>query len=36
LVKKNKGVAGIDGVSIEDFEANLNKELSQLQQELCN
>jgi|GEM_PF-1050039 len=36
LVKKNKGAAGIDGVSIEDFEANLDEELSQLQQELCN
>ena len=36
LVKKNKGAPGIDGVSIEDFEANLDEELSQLQQELCN
>ncbi|MEY3190591.1 MAG: group intron reverse transcriptase/maturase [Pseudomonadota bacterium] len=36
LVKKNKGAAGKDGVSIEDFEANLDEELSQLQQELCN
>ena len=35
-VKKNKGAPGIDGVSITDFEANLDEELSQLQQELCN
>lgn len=35
-VKKNKGAPGIDGVSIAGFEANLNEELSQLQQELCN
>ena len=36
LVKKNKGAAGIDGVSITDFEAHLDEELSLLQQELCN
>jgi group II intron reverse transcriptase/maturase len=36
LVKKNKGSAGIDGVSIQDFEANLDEELSQLQQELTD
>lgn len=35
-VKKNKGAPGIDGVSIEDFEARLDEELSRLQQELCN
>ena len=36
LVKKNKGKPGIDGVSITDFEANLDEELSQLQEELSN
>ena len=36
LVKKNRGKPGIDGVSIADFEANLDEELSQLQQELSN
>lgn len=35
-VKKNKGSAGIDGVSIEDFETNLEEELGQLQQELVS
>jgi group II intron reverse transcriptase/maturase len=34
LVKRNRGKPGIDGVSIADFEANLDEELSQLQQEL--
>ena len=33
-VKKNKGKPGIDRVSIIDFEASLDEELSQLQQEL--
>ena len=33
-VKKNKGKPGIDGVSIMDFEASLDEELSHLQQEL--
>ena len=36
LVKRNRGAAGIDGVSIQDFEVNLDEELSQLQQELIN
>lgn len=35
-VKKNRGQAGIDGMSIEDFEARLDEELSQLQQELVS
>jgi len=30
LVKKNKGAAGIDGVSIIDFEAHSDEELSLL------
>jgi RNA-directed DNA polymerase len=34
-VKKNKGKPGIDGISIADFEARLDEELSQLQQELA-
>ena len=33
-VKKNKGKPGIDGVTLADFEACLDEELSQLQQEL--
>jgi len=36
LVKRNRGKPGIDGVSIADFEADLDEELSQLQQELSN
>jgi group II intron reverse transcriptase/maturase len=35
-VKKNKGQPGIDGVSLADFEAHLDEELSQLQEELSN
>lgn len=35
-VKKNKGKPGIDGKSIEDFEACLDEELSRLQQELTD
>lgn len=35
-VKKNKGKPGIDGVSVADFEAHLDEELNQLQEELCN
>ena len=34
LVRRNRGAPGIDGVSIQDFEANLDEELSRLQQEL--
>ena len=33
-VKKNRGSAGIDGVTIEDFEANLDEELGRLAKEL--
>lgn len=33
-VRRNRGAPGIDGVSIQDFEANLDEELSRLQQEL--
>jgi group II intron reverse transcriptase/maturase len=36
LVKRNRGASGIDGVSIADFEANLDEELSRLQQELLD
>jgi group II intron reverse transcriptase/maturase len=36
LVKKNRGKHGVDGVSIQDFEARLDEELSQLQQELTD
>lgn len=35
-VKKNKGAPGIDGVSTEDFETNLDKELGQLKQDLLS
>ena len=35
-MKRNRGKPGIDGVGIADFEANLDEELSQLQQELSN
>ena len=34
LVRRNRGAPGIDGVRIQDFEANLDVELSRLQQEL--
>lgn len=35
-VKRNKGSHGVDGVNIEQFEANLSKELAQLVTELSN
>ena len=35
-VKKNKGSPGIDGVTLADFEARLDEELSRLQQELTD
>jgi hypothetical protein len=35
FVKRNKGKPGIDAVSFQDFEANLDEGLSQLQQELA-
>jgi RNA-directed DNA polymerase len=35
-VKKNKGKPGIDGVTVADFEARLDEELSRLQQDLIN
>ena len=34
LVKKNKGAPGIDGITIEAFEQNLEEELSQLRHEV--
>lgn len=36
LVKRNKGAPGIDGITIEDYERNLEEELSQLRQEVMN
>ena len=33
-VKRNKGACGVDGVSIDAFEANLGQELTKLQQEV--
>lgn len=35
-VKKNKGKPGIEGVTVADFEARLDEELSRLQQDLIN
>lgn len=36
LVKKNGGKHGVDGVSLQDYEARLDEELSRLQQDLAN
>lgn len=36
MVKRNKGAPGIDGVSIEAFEAKLDKELYEISMELSN
>lgn len=33
-VKRNRGSAGIDGISIADFESNLDRELGQLKKEI--
>jgi len=33
-VKKNKGSPGIDGITIAEFDSNIDKELSQLKAEL--
>lgn len=35
-VKRNRGSEGIDGISIKDFENNLEQELAQLKKELIN
>lgn len=35
-VKRNKGAPGIDGIKVEDFEANLEREIAKLQMELQN
>lgn len=35
-VKKNKGASGIDGITIEEYEQNLEEELNQLRQEAWN
>jgi|JI102314A1RNA_FD_contig_81_936474_length_2290_multi_2_in_0_out_0_2 RNA-directed DNA polymerase len=35
-VKRNKGIAGIDGITIEKYEENLKQELTQLREEVLN
>lgn len=35
-VKRNRGAAGIDGISVEEYASRLDEELSQLQAELAN
>ena len=35
-VKSNKGAPGIDGITVEDFEQNLNEEMEQLRQEVLS
>jgi RNA-directed DNA polymerase len=36
LVKRNKGASGIDGITIETFEQNLDQELIQIREEVLN
>jgi RNA-directed DNA polymerase len=35
-VKRNKGASGVDNVSVEEFECNLEEELSRLRQEVVS
>jgi RNA-directed DNA polymerase len=35
-VKRNKGASGVDGISVDEFERNLEEELSRLQQEVVS
>src|SRR3990172_1161096 len=35
-VKRNRGAAGIDGVTVEDYEARLDEELTTLKEELTS